>query len=72
MKACWNRGCAVSQSRMGPLLWLERLSATREIQIELPMWIDVMEPLQQREVAGGIGRDGGLRQRLPSCTASAP
>ena len=29
MKACWTRGWSASQSRIGPLRWLERWSAMR-------------------------------------------
>jgi hypothetical protein len=34
-------------------------------QIEVPVRVGVIEPLQQREVAGSIARRCGLRQRLP-------
>jgi hypothetical protein len=34
-------------------------------EVEIPVGKGVVQPLQQRKVAGGIAREGGLRQRLP-------
>ena len=66
MKACWIRGWAANQSRMGPLVWLDRLSAIRYRSPWGEAWSSVCSSAREPAVlrAGAVSL-----QHLPSAHA---
>src|SRR5258708_9117070 len=69
MKAWWIRGWVASQSRMGPLVWLDRLSAIRYRSPWGEAWASVCSRLRYPAVvrAGAVSL-----QHLPRAHAQPP
>src|SRR5260221_14583315 len=66
MKAWWIRGWAANQSRMGPLVWLDRLSAIRYRSAWGEAWSSVCSSAREPAV---LRAGAGSLQHLPSAHA---